>query len=276
MVRGLTYSLILHSVLLLLIGIGLPALFEREREIQPVAISVEIVPIKEISNLPESRKPVKKENAQPKPAPKPKQKPKPVMREEAAAPEPEPVAPPKPKPEAEKDKPKPEPKPKPKPKPKEDQKRKPKQQDDAFEQLLKDLTEQAEEDTAKEKPKKPAQAATQSRSDRYDPGKPLSLSERDAIRGQFARHWRLPAGVANDYTLAVEIRILLNPDGSIRQAGVVSYQRGRYASDPAFRAAADSALRAVQLASPLQNLPADKYNTWKDIIINFDPKDMLY
>ncbi len=49
----------------------------------------------------------------------------------------------------------------------------------------------------------------------------------------------------------------------------------RYNSDSFFRAAADSALRAVHECSPLKNLPPEKYDTWHYMELNFDPKDML-
>ena len=52
--------------------------------------------------------------------------------------------------------------------------------------------------------------------------------------------------------------------------------QARYASDQFFRAAADSAVRAVRnpQCSPLK-LPQGKYDDWKSISIRFDPKDVL-
>ena len=38
---------------------------------------------------------------------------------------------------------------------------------------------------------------------------------------------------------------------------------------------AESARRAVQVCSPLQNLPVEKYEQWRELTINFDPKEML-
>ena len=43
-----------------------------------------------------------------------------------------------------------------------------------------------------------------------------------------------------------------------------------------FRAAADSARRAVQECSPLKNLSPEKYQTWRDMEMTFNPKDMLF
>ena len=63
-------------------------------------------------------------------------------------------------------------------------------------------------------------------------------------------------------------------DGTVKNAGVLDI--GRYNRDSAFRAAADSALRALRnpRCSPLK-LPPEKYDQWKTIVINFDPQDML-
>jgi colicin import membrane protein len=40
------------------------------------------------------------------------------------------------------------------------------------------------------------------------------------------------------------------------------------------RAMADSARRAVMRCAPY-NLPAEKYETWADVTVNFDPTDMF-
>jgi hypothetical protein len=50
----------------------------------------------------------------------------------------------------------------------------------------------------------------------------------------------------------------------------------RYNSDTYYRAAADSALRAVRnpQCNPL-DLPPQKYELWKTIVVTFDPRKML-
>ena len=40
------------------------------------------------------------------------------------------------------------------------------------------------------------------------------------------------------------------------------------------RAAAEAARRAVSRCAPY-NLPADKYEAWADVIVNFDPSEMF-
>lgn len=108
----------------------------------------------------------------------------------------------------------------------------------------------------------------------FDANRPLSVSEIDAVRQQFKRCWLVPAGAKAGESLLVEIRVRMNPDRTVRDAEVVDAARMR--TDTFFRAAAESALRALRNPScnPL-NLPPEKYETWKSFTITFDPKDML-
>lgn len=108
----------------------------------------------------------------------------------------------------------------------------------------------------------------------FDASRPLSVSEMDAIRQQIAQCWLVPAGAKEGESLVVEIQVRMNPDRTVREADVVDDNRMR--SDPFFRAAAESALRALRNPSctPL-NLPPEKYETWKSFTITFDPRDML-
>src|SRR5262249_46343504 len=94
-----------------------------------------------------------------------------------------------------------------------------------------------------------------------------------AIREQVEQCWNVPAGARDATDLIVEIRVLLNRDGSVLDARIVDTTRA--ASDTFYRTAAESARRAVLLCSPLRNLPPDRYDAWRDITLRFDPKEML-
>ncbi len=269
MQRGVVYSGGIHLILLMLAYVGMPDWFHREIEAQPLVITLEDLPITDKTNVKPSDKPIIREKKPPAPKPKPKPTP-PVSKPKPRppAPKPEPVKEPvKDKPDKKPEKPKDKPKPTP-------------PQDDALDEVLKDLKEQARDpdgDKDKKPKKDPGPAQNLTRSDApYDPTQPLSLSERDAITSQFIQCWRVPAGAANDYTLVVSVEVSLRADGSVIKATLTSDQRGRYGSDTVFRAAADSALRAVQMCSPLKNLPANKYSRWKEMRLNFDPKMQLY
>ena len=65
---------------------------------------------------------------------------------------------------------------------------------------------------------------------------------------------------------------------SIRTAPSASadiVDQGRAGSDPLFRAAAESARRTFfnPHCTPLK-LPPEKYATWKDLVVDFSPKDI--
>jgi outer membrane biosynthesis protein TonB len=103
-------------------------------------------------------------------------------------------------------------------------------------------------------------------------GESLSMSELDLIRRQFERCWNPPAGARDAANLVVRVRVSLNPDGSLRTLPEL-IDRSRM-GDGFWQAAADSALRAVRRCEPLRDLPAGKYERWRDIELTFDPKDL--
>lgn len=90
------------------------------------------------------------------------------------------------------------------------------------------------------------------------------------IASQIRENWNAPVGNTGAETLVVKIRIYLRADGSLAQRPEI-YDQGRM-SDPIYRAAAEAAVRAVQKAAPLQRLPPEYYDFYKDLILNFDPK----
>lgn len=227
---------------------------------------------------PPKPEPPKPAEVKPEPAPKiaepkPEPKPEPPKVEPPKPEPPKPVAkvePPKPAP------PKPEP---PKPQPK---------RDDTFDRLLKDLAnkkpapEPQKEEAKKPEPPKPQpqqQAALPPTPNRSPPPRPmtegqLTLSELDAIRSQIAQCWNVPAGARDARNLVVELQVDMNPDATVRNVRVVD--ESRMMTDSFFRAAAESALRAVRnpRCNPLR-LPAEKFDTWKSFTLNFNPKEML-
>lgn len=98
----------------------------------------------------------------------------------------------------------------------------------------------------------------------------MSLSELDALRAQISPCWSPPIGVQGAADLIVQLRLALNLDGTLMRPPEI-LTRG---SGLAFLAAADSARRAVLRCQPYE-LPADKYDAWRDIKVNFDPREML-
>lgn len=179
----------------------------------------------------------------------------------------------KPKPEAIKPPPKVPRKPKPPELPKQDKKpdEKPKEEqnsDDAFSSLLKNLTPDADEAAPLTSPTDEEKSPAEQMANK------ISMSEEDALRAQLAKCWNVMAGAKMAEDLVVRVLVQMNPDRTVYQASILD--KSRYNSDSYFRAAADSALRALRnpTCSPLE-LPPEKFDQWKSLIIRFDPRDML-
>lgn len=280
--RSFALSITLHACALLFAAFGLPALLPEPTEPTPLVMSVEVLPVSEISNVKPSDTPIQQEQKAPTPkTPKPVE---PSAKAPPKPPEPKPVEKQKTPPEPEKhfdpdegaekapaDKPKPEEK---KPDAKKPEPTKTKTDD--FAALLNQLKQEAKTDKSKDAKDKTNTAENKTKSDApYDDSLPLSISEKDAIRSQFIPCWRVPAGAKDAHSLAVRVKIELQADGTVLSAALAPDQQGRYNSDTYFRAAADSALRAVQRCSPLKGLPPEKYNSWRNAELNFDPAEML-
>jgi outer membrane biosynthesis protein TonB len=105
-------------------------------------------------------------------------------------------------------------------------------------------------------------------------GANLTMSEEDALRHQLEKCWNVPFGAKDAENMIVELIMTINPDRTIQSARVAD--TSRYNSDSFFRAAADSAMRAVRspLCSPFE-LPPDKYDTWKTTTVTFNPSEMF-
>ena len=102
-------------------------------------------------------------------------------------------------------------------------------------------------------------------------GDKLSLSELDALRGQIQKCWSPPSGVSEAGSLRISIQMKLGPSGELEARPQIINGGG---SSMIERVAGEAALRAVQRCAPY-NLPAEKYDTWADVIVNFDPSQMF-
>ena len=101
-------------------------------------------------------------------------------------------------------------------------------------------------------------------------GAKLSASEMDALRQQIQACWNPPFGVDEAMDLKVQVQIRLTPSGEVEGAPQITSSGGSGVQ----RAAAEAARRAVLSCAPY-NLPADKYDTWQNVKVNFDPQDLF-
>ena len=90
--------------------------------------------------------------------------------------------------------------------------------------------------------------------------------------GDLQQCWNIPSGAREAGDLATEIKVRFNKEGNVIDARIVNINRMK--RDRYFRTAAESALRAIQLCQPLK-VPTSGYERWKDLQLNFDPREML-
>lgn len=105
-------------------------------------------------------------------------------------------------------------------------------------------------------------------------GARMTMTEMDALRSQLEGCWNVPIGAKDADNMGVDIFMVINRDRTLQAARIVD--ESRYSRDSFFRALADSAMRAVRSpnCSPFE-LPPDKYDTWKQITVTFDPSQMF-
>ncbi len=301
----------MHVAIILAAVVVLPS--PEEFQVKPQeALPVEIVNIEDVSKRVAMSKEAPEEKPVEKPAPKvakpqPKPEPKPAREPEKAQPEPKPEPRPEPKPEPkprEKAEPAPDPlklkelvekvaEPEPEPKAKaapaprprarprnirklaalrkkqREEKKKPKK--NTIDEIAA-LLNKVDEERKATPPKSDVTGAPQrSPADMAGDDMALSADMIDALRQKIESCWNVPAGVRDAAGLRVRIRFQMTPDGMISGGPEVLNSMAH----PAFPAAARSGVRAVLECQPYDFLPPDKYEAWKDIILNFDPSRML-
>ncbi|MGE3623178.1 MAG: cell envelope integrity protein TolA [Bdellovibrionales bacterium] len=270
--RSLGISAGLHIGVLLFLYFGLPV-FLKPLPKPYVPIPIDIVDIAEITNTRVKEKPEDTPKP-PEPPPVPEQKAAPPPPQQQAEPTPpKPPEPPQPQKAEQLEAITPAPKPAAKPKPPE----KAKPQQDMLASVLKNVEKMKTAPQAKPQDTKPqVKEQTQAQPKSLAPALSdrLTMTEEDALRRQVEQCWNPPIGARDAKNLIVEVLIHVNPDRTVQSAEVVDKLRAN--SDPYFRAASEAAIRALYnpRCNPLL-LPEGKYEQWKTINFNFDPRDML-
>lgn len=99
-------------------------------------------------------------------------------------------------------------------------------------------------------------------------GNTLTTSEMDALRGQIQACWNPPQG-ADAGSLRVSVQFQLDRSGKVTGNPRVTSSSGNQQAD-------ESARRAVlRCGAQGYRLPAEKYDSWKDVVVNFDPSEMF-
>jgi len=103
----------------------------------------------------------------------------------------------------------------------------------------------------------------------------MTVDLKDALLAQMRECWNPPVGAPNPEQLIVQVRVFLTQNGSLAQPPLLEPQtRAAAAANPYMRTAAEAALRAVSVCEPYKQLPVDKYDAWREIVMTFDPSRM--
>ena len=121
--------------------------------------------------------------------------------------------------------------------------------------------------------KKEVDKISQSTDETMDYSK-LTLSEEDALKAQIFTCWSVPIGLPFSEDLLVRVKLQLKPDGTIEKLEMLDHVKMNTPGKEKFRTLADSVRRAIQLCNPLK-VPTSGYERWKNMILNFDARDML-
>lgn len=292
--RSFFLSTLFHAVIIAVAHYGVPFL-HRPPLILDMPIVVEVVTISDKTNAPPPEVPKETPKAK-EPPPPPPPPPEPPKAVETPPPPPMPAPKPEPEPEVAAVPPPPEPKPQAKPLPKEEPKptappnladKKPKHKPkppDRFASALKDLAKELKKSepappAKKEEEKKSSfesqiAKALSSKPRQHDSSLPVSISEIDMVRKQIEKCWNPPSGAKEAENLIIEIKVEMNQNGTVRNADIVD--KSRMQRDSFFNAAAEGALRAVlnPACQPFRLSP-EKYEQWRTMTLNFNPKEML-
>jgi hypothetical protein len=99
----------------------------------------------------------------------------------------------------------------------------------------------------------------------------LAPDEINGLRVRIQHCWKPPAGVTAATQVHVDLDIRLKSDGSLAGDPVV-VERVPQDVTPALES---SAIEAVKACQPFTMLKPEHYDSWKELILSFDPAELL-
>ncbi len=262
-VSGFALSIALHAAVIGAFYLSIP--YWKKDVVENPPVIVDLVEVADLTAAPPKPTP-KVDEQPPTPTPEP---PKPTeeaapKQDEPPPPEPKPQPPPPPPPKPEPAPPPPKvPPPPPKPQP-------PKKKDDMaqLEQLLKSMQKNQPQKPTEQNPNtaKTTNNQATATSDR------ATMTELDAIRTHIEGCWRVDPGEEGIENLSAEIRVFINPDGSVQRADIID--TARLFTDRRFQTFANSARISVLSCKGIP-ITAQHYNELKEMVLNFSPQGRI-
>jgi len=275
---GVFASLLFHLAVVGVAFISLPAGWRPDVAPEPY-IPLELIAEADLdltTSVPAAHPEPEPEIEEPEPElPAPEIEEPPVLTEE---PDPEPVVE-EPEPEPEPLAPEPDPDPEPPKQAPVVKPPKPENKDldlDALSALV-DKAKEEEQPAPQKAPSETAEAADRARA-AIGAGDRLTASDEAKMRAAVERCWNASAiiGAPEPEKLVVVVDFELNRDGSLASAPrVANAMQINLSGNRFWRVAEQTALRAVVACAPYDFLPQERYQTWKEFKLNFDPSHMV-
>lgn len=92
----------------------------------------------------------------------------------------------------------------------------------------------------------------------------------EVMRQAVTTYFNVPTGLLNGSKILVTVHLKLSRTGAVNGSPLVTVSGGDEAARNGLSAAAR---RAVLRASPFTMLPKDKYESWKEVVLRFEPGD---
>jgi hypothetical protein len=102
----------------------------------------------------------------------------------------------------------------------------------------------------------------------------LNKNEVDAIFSSVNSCWSIPLGLPYNQDLSVKIKVKFDLSGNVIRTEIIDFAKINKKGNGFLKVLAESALRAIKLCTPIK-APKDKYDLWKEVVFNFDAKDVL-
>lgn len=104
----------------------------------------------------------------------------------------------------------------------------------------------------------------------------LSAREKFNIQSQLKRCYK--KAVAENKAssqILISVRVAISQDGYLKSnlEEIIDQDLYKSPQGEAYKTAIDNARSAIRFCNPLRNLPADKFDTWKDVTLQFDGKN---
>ena len=143
-----------------------------------------------------------------------------------------------------------------------------------FDDLLKNLAEEKLPENKHNKIEQTIEELSQKKltNEKNEKVKKIELSKIEKlIMQQIDENWSRPPGIKVSENLVIKMIVYLDINGNVINLEVHKKTQKEISNNKNLLPYLNSSIRAIKKASPFEGLKKDRYNVWKEIIINFKP-----